>query len=111
MLNQLKSLRVVYQRITGNTCLGLIGLGEAAVNHHEFAVGLDGVLALDGLDGHMAVDNVTMLTFNTELVKNHIDNLGIITHCVIGTFNLLVGFLVGNEIALESSHLALVECG
>ena len=111
MLNELKSAGVIYQRVAGDTRFGLIGLGEAAVNHHELAAGLDGILTLDGLDGHVAVDDVTVLALNAELVKNHVNHFGVVAHGVVEALDLLVGILVGNEVALKGRHLALVECG
>ena len=59
----------------------------------------------------MAVDDVAVLALNTKLVQNHVHHLGIVAHGVIGTLDLLVGLLVGNEVALKGGHLALVERG
>ena len=64
MLYQLETTAVIDQRITGNTCLVMVGLGESAVNHHQFAVGLDGVLARLHMHGNVAVDDMAVATKN-----------------------------------------------
>ena len=49
---------IIDQGVARDTGLGLVSLGETAVNHHEFATGLNGVLALAGMDRHVSVDDV-----------------------------------------------------
>ena len=59
----------------------------------------------------MAVDDVAVLALNAELVKNHVNHIRVVAHGVVEALDLLVGVLVGNEVALKGRHLALVECG
>ena len=49
---------MIYQRIARDTRFGLIGLGETAVNHQQFAVRLYGALAFNNLHGHVSVDDM-----------------------------------------------------
>ena len=58
MLHQLHAVRMIYQRIARDTRFGLIGLGETAVNHQQFAVRLYGALAFNNLHGHVSVDDM-----------------------------------------------------
>ena len=46
VLHELEASAVIDERIAGNARLGVVGLGEAAVDDHEAASRLDGVLAL-----------------------------------------------------------------
>ena len=44
--------------VAGDARFGVVGAAETAIDDQQFAVGADGLLALGGLDGRMAVDDV-----------------------------------------------------
>ena len=69
VLYQLESAVVVFQSIAGDTCFQVISLGEATVDDHQLAIRFDRVLALQGLDRDMAVDDVAVLALHTEFVQ------------------------------------------
>ena len=109
MLYQLETTGVILQGIAGNTGFQVIGFREAAVYHHQLAIGLDGVFAFQCLYRDMAVDDVAMLAFHTEFVQNHVAYLFVVTKGIIVALGFLVQFLVVQEVALEGCHLGLVE--
>ncbi len=45
------SARARDERIAGDTCLGMVGATETAIDDQQLAVGADGLLALGGLNG------------------------------------------------------------
>src|SRR5574344_527997 len=109
MLNELETTAVVNQRITGDTSLLMIRLTEATINHHQFTVGLDGILTAGGMYRHMSIDDVAVRTFHAERIHDGITDGFIVAQTEIGAFLLLEGVLVGEEIAFEGGHLALVK--
>ena len=70
MLHQLQTSRVINERISCNTRLGLVCLGETAVDNQQLTAGLDGLFALGYLDGNMTVDNVCMRPVDAELAQD-----------------------------------------
>ena len=47
------------ERIAGDTRLGRVSAAEAAIDDQQLALGADGLLALGGFNGRVAVDDVT----------------------------------------------------
>ena len=96
---------MINKSVAGNTRLLVIGLGETTINHHEFAARLDGILAATGMNGNVAVDDVTGLTLYAEGIENAVANLLAVAQLEVVALLLLIGLLVAKEIALEGGHL------
>ena len=62
----------------------MIGPAEAAVDHQKPAATLDGAFALLCLDGHMSIDNVAVLPFQTEFLQKHIADCWIVVIGIVG---------------------------
>ena len=45
--------------VAGDTRLGMVSAAEAAIDDQQLALGADGLLALGGFNGRVAVDDVT----------------------------------------------------
>ena len=109
VLNQLESTGVIYQGVAGDARLIMVCLGESAVDDHQLAVRLDRVLALGGAHGHVAIDDVAVRTGNAKFVHDVVDDLLLVAQQEVVALLLLVGLLVGDEVALKGGHLALVK--
>ena len=109
MLNELETAAMVNQRISCNTRFLMISLRESSVNHHQFAIGLDGIFTLRGMNGNVAVDDVAIVASNAKSIENTVAHFFVVAQLEIGSFFLFERFFVAQEIALEGSHLRLVE--
>ena len=109
--HQAQAVGVVDERIAGDAGGALVGLAEAAVDHQQLAAALDGALALFGLDGHMAVDDVAVLALQAKLPQQLFTDVGVFVEAVVGVFGLGPGVLVGDEAALEGGHAVAAEDG
>ena len=70
VLYQLEATAVVDQRVAGNASLLVVSLRETAVDDHQLAVGLDRVLTTTHLDGHVTVDDMTVLSCHAKGLKD-----------------------------------------
>ena len=95
MLYQFEASAMIYQRIAGNARRGMISLREAAVNHHQFAIGLDGILALGSMYRHMAIDDMAIVALALEGIENPVANLLRVAQLEVISFFLLEGGFVG----------------
>ena len=111
MLDELEAAAVVNERIACNARFIMISLGEATVDDHQFAIGLDGVLALDNMDGYVTIDDMAVGPFDTKGIKDAVANLFVVAQAEIVAFLLLIGGLVRQEVTFESGHLRFVEEG
>ena len=109
MLHELETAAVVNKRVSGNSCLLMVCLREAAVDNHQLAVGLYRILTTHHMHGHMAVYYVAHTPGHAVCVKYVVAHLLVVTQLKVVAFLLLVRFLVLKEITLEGSHLGLVE--
>lgn len=109
VLNEYKSTAMVDKCVSGYARLLMISLREASVNNHKLAVGLDRILAIAYMYGHMTVDNMTIFAFHPESVHYIVDYLLIVAQLEVVALLLVVCRLVGYEVALEGSHLRLIE--
>ena len=109
VLDELEASAVIDQRIACDARSVVISLGKAAVDDHQHAVGLDGVLALAGMNGDVSVDDVAVLSLHAEAVKDAGADGWVFAQLVVGSLLLVVCGRVGEEIAFESRHAALVE--
>lgn len=60
MFDQVKALRVEDQGIACDTRAGLVSSAEAAIDEHNLATSLYGMLALDLTDGDVTIDDVRL---------------------------------------------------
>lgn len=109
VLYQLEAPRVVDQRVARNARLLVVGLRESAVDHHQFSIGLDGILAAHHMHGDVAVDDVAVGSRHSKLVHNHLGGLFFLAQREVVALFLLVGLLFLEEVAFEGCHLGLVE--
>ena len=58
VLNEFEAAAVIDERVASDAGRVVVCLGESAIDDHEHAVGLNGVLALAGMDRHVSVDDV-----------------------------------------------------
>ena len=100
---------MINQGIAGNARLVVVGLGETAVDDHQLTICLDRILALQGAHWHVTIDDVAVLAVKSEGIHDVVYHLFVVAQLEVVAFLLLMGLLVGDEIALEGSHLALVE--
>ncbi len=109
VLYELETAGVVDEGVAGDAGLVVVGFRETAVDDHQPSACLDGVLALGGVDGHVAVDDVAVVAFHLEGVEDAVADLGGVAKLEVVALLFLVGLLVFEEIALEGGHLGLVE--
>ena len=103
-------MRMVNKCITCNTRFRLIGFGETSVDNQQLATSLNWFLSFQRFYGHMTIDNVGMWSrFHAKFQQYAIACFGLIAQGIIISFRFLLGFFVGKEVALESSHLVFVE--
>ena len=108
VFDQLDTMAVIDQRVSGDTGLLLVWLTEPAVDDKAFAVGAGRCFAFDRPHGHMAVDDTSCGGIEPELLQDALAYMLVIGEGEIGTFLLFVGCFVFEEIPLEGSHLILV---
>ena len=112
VLHQLEAVRVIDQGVAGDARLRLVGFGKATVYHQQLTAGLDGFLALEGLDGDMAVDDVRMRTrLYAKLLQNAVAGFGFVAQRIIPALGFLAQIRVAHEVTLEGGHLVFVERG
>lgn len=111
MLNELETTAVVNQRVACDACLLMVSLGESAIDHHQFAVSLDRILTLGGMDWHMAVDDMTVRSCDAEGIEYAVADDLVVAELEVVAFLFFIGGLVDEEIALKGCHLRLVEQG
>lgn len=111
VLDEVEALAVVDESIAGDARRTVIGMGESSVDDEETAIGLDGILTLSGTHRYVAIDDVAVAASHTEMVKDAVDDAGIVAQKIIVTFRLFVCRFVFDEISLEGSHFALIEEG
>ena len=58
VLDEFEAAAVIDEGVACYAGRVVVCLGESAIDDHEHAVGFDGVLALAGMDRHVAVDDV-----------------------------------------------------
>ena len=102
---------VVDQRVARDAAGGLVGLAEAAVDDDQPAAALDGALALLGLDGDVAVDDVAVGALQAELPQQHLAHGGVVVQRVVGVLGLRPGTLVPDQPPLEGGHPVPAEDG
>ena len=102
---------IVDQRIASDAAGGLIGLAEPAVDDDEPAAALDGALALLGLDGDMAVDDMAMGTLQAKLLQDALAHLRVVIKGVVAVFGLGPGALILDEPPLKGGHSVPAEDG
>ena len=73
MLNKLETAAMVNQCISCNTRFLMISLRESSVNHHQFAIGLDGIFTLRGMNGNVAIDDMAIVASNAEGIENTVE--------------------------------------
>ena len=100
---------MINKRVSGYARLLVVSLRETSVYDHELAVCLDRILAIAHMYGHMTVDDMTVFAFHPESVHYIVDYLLIVTQLEVVALLLIMCRLVGYEVALEGSHLRLVE--
>ena len=102
---------MVDEGVAGNAGFGLVGFGESAVDNHHFAVGFDGLLALQRPHWHVTVDDVAVLTFHSKLVEDVVAHFFVVAQNLVVAFHFFAGLLIIDEIVFEGSHFVLVEHG
>ena len=90
VLDELEAATVEDEGVAGDAGGVVVGFGEAAVDDHEAAVGLDGTLSTCHAYGNMAVDNMTVLTFDTEGVEDAVTDFGIVAQKIVVTLSFFV---------------------
>lgn len=111
VLHERHAARVVHEGVASNASSGLVGLGETAVDDQEAAVGLHGILALEGLHGDVAVDDVAVVTLDAELAEQEVYGAVLVAQGVVVALGFLHHGLVLEEVALEGGHAVFVEGG
>ena len=111
MGRQNQSVGIINQGISRDSSLFLVSPGKAAVNDQHLSAAFYRILPVLGLDRHMAVDNMSLLGRQAELLQDAAHCILILQHGVIGILFFPVGLLVRQKIALKGSHLILSEQG
>ena len=70
VLDELEAAAVIDECVASDACRVVVCFGKAAVDDHKHSVGLDGVLALTGMNGNVAVDDVPCFAFHAEAVED-----------------------------------------
>ena len=96
---------MINEGVAGNARLVVIGLRKTAIDNHKLAARLDGIFAATGMNGNVAVDDVAGLALYAEGIKYAVANLLAVAQLEVVALLLLIGLLVGKEIALEGGHL------
>ena len=109
MLNELETTGVIDQGITGDTGLVVIGFRETTIDDHQLAICLDRVLTLGRSHRYVTIDDMTVGSRHPKGIHDVVDDLLAVSQLEVIALFLLVRLLVGDEVTLEGSHLALVE--
>ena len=102
---------IIDERIAGNAGGLLVGLAESAVNDQQFAPGLHGAFTLFGFYRDMAVDDVTVGTFQPELLEQEFTYRRVVVELIVGVFGLGPSGLVQDEPPLKGGHPVPAEDG
>ena len=70
VLYENETTAVVDKGVAGNACLLMIWLREATIDDHEFAVSFYGILTVAYVYGYMAVDDVSIVAYYVEGIKD-----------------------------------------
>ena len=100
---------MIYQRVACYACGVVVSLCKTAVDDHEPAACLDGILPLGSMHGHMTVDDVSVVALHPESVEYPVAHLGLLAQRVVVAFLLVVGALVLQHVALKGGHAVFVE--
>ena len=109
VLNELETTGVIDQGITGDTGLVVIGFRETTIDDHQLAICLDRVLTLGRSHRYVTIDDMTVGARHPKGIHDVVDDLLAVSQLEVIALFLLVRLLVGDEVTLEGSHLALVE--
>ena len=85
---------IVDQSIARNAGGGLVSPAEAAVDNQQLSSALHGAFSLFHLHRHMAVDNMAMLAFQTELLQEPVTDRRILIIGIVGILRFRPGVLV-----------------
>ena len=109
MLYELKTTTVIDERVSCNAGLLMIGLCESTVDDHQLASCFNRILSGTHFHGDVAVDDMSVRPSDAKSVHDMLANLLVVTQFEVVALMLNMCFLVFDEIALEGSHLRLVE--
>ena len=87
----------------------MVGLRKTTVDHHQPSTRLDRILALGGMHGHVAVDDMPILSLHLEGIEDAVADFLRVAQFEIIAFLFLIGFLVLEEVTFKGGHLRLVE--
>lgn len=107
VFGELDVVRIEDEGIACNPGLGLVGLGDAAVDDEQAAARLDRVFTI--FDRHMAVDNVRMLGVKAKLLKDLAALRGVLVAVVVGVHRLTFKRFVPDKAALKGGHAVFAE--
>ena len=99
-----------HECISSNTSFRPVCFGETTIDYHQFSVGTYGLLTHLRAHWYMPIDDVAMLPFHTESIKQTVAHSLIIAQLVIPPFYLFVRLFVFYEITFKSCHFVLVKC-
>ena len=111
MLGQSDVVGVVDQGVARDPRLLLVGLGDASVDDEEAAIGPHGALPLFLDDRDVAIDDVTLVGVQVELLEDLFGDGLFRGQGEVGVHLFFMVFLIGGEVAFEGGHLPLAEHG
>lgn len=98
------------ERIAGDARLGMVSAAEAAIDDQQLALGADGLLALGGFNGRVAVDDVAGRLAchgrDAKLAHDIIADRGRLGKRKVRVHRLDPGALIGDIGALKGTHQA-----
>ena len=95
VLHQLEAAAVIYQCVSGNAGLGMVGLRETAVDYHQFASCFYRIFAAGCMYRYMSVDNMAVAASDVKGIQDAVAYVFIVAKFEIIAFFLLVCVLVG----------------
>ena len=111
MLYKLQPSRIEGESIPCNTCTRLVGTAESSIDYQELSACHKGFFSLNGLNGYVSIDYVTIRPFYAKVCENACDSLSIIAVLIVVAFVLFVGIFILDEVAFEGGHGTLIEEG
>lgn len=111
VLGQGDVVGVVDQGVARDPRLLLVGLGDAAVDDEEAAIGPHGGLSLFLDDRDVAVDDMALVGVQVELLEDLFGDGLFRGQGEVGVHLFFMVFLIGGEVAFEGGHLPLTEHG
>ena len=109
MCRQHQAIRIVDQRISGNSCYFLISFAESSINNNYFPIAFDRTLTIPLMHRNMSIDDMAGFRIQSKFPYHSIYYFFIFKKMIIRTFCFFVSFLIRNKISFKCSHFILAK--